>query len=106
MFTVKRVTSEPNSPLRVVIDRPQGDGDAGLAAEGVFYFFPAGSEDGETEHGMSEFAARVIMGDPGLAPHFECSPELDAPAEAGPTAPRGRRARRESADGGDSPASE
>lgn len=91
---LKRITKEPNTPFRISVDRKEdGDADGGFLAGGSFLFFPAGQE-GDT-HQCSEYAARVIMGDPGLAEHFECQPPLTdlAPqkAAAAPAARRGRK---------------
>jgi len=80
---LKRVTKEPNTPFRISVDRKEdGDADGGFQAGGSFMFYPAGQE-GDT-HQCSEYAARVIMADPGLAEHFECQPPLAdlAPAKA------------------------
>jgi hypothetical protein len=60
--------------MRVIVDHPQGDGDAGMMVGGLFEFAPAG-EDGD-RHQANEHAARVIMSDPGLSEHFECTPPL------------------------------
>jgi hypothetical protein len=66
----------PDSPIRILASQDQGDGDAGLTMGGSFYFEPAGQE-GDTAQ-VSERVARDIMGDPGLACHFECEPALPA----------------------------
>lgn len=94
MFTLTRLSTTPASPLRVVISQPEG-GDAGLTVGGTFYFQPAGDDHGDDRAGMSEYAARAIMGDPALAPHFRCDPSLPAPAappapEADPPSARRR----------------
>jgi hypothetical protein len=79
MFTLTRLSTVPSSPLKVVVSQPDGD-DAGLTVGGSFYFQPAGDAHGDDTAGMSEYAARAIMGDPGLAVHFRCEPPLPAPA--------------------------
>lgn len=77
MYQIKRISKVPATPFRVAVDNVDlGDGDGGFLAGGLFYFAPAG-EDGDT-HQVSEHAAKVIMGDHGLAPHFECTPALKA----------------------------
>jgi hypothetical protein len=82
---LRRVSTSPNSPLAIKVDQadPDNPDDAGLAVGGSFEFYPAG-QDGDTAQ-VSAHAARVIMGDKGLAQHFECTPALpDATAEAQP----------------------
>lgn len=79
MYTLTRITTDPGSPLKIQIAEPV-DGDAGLTRGGSFVFEPAGT-DGAVA-GVSEHAARVIMGDPGLAPHFRCEPPLPTTAPA------------------------
>lgn len=73
MYVIKRVSTVPNSPLKISIDQPDG-GDGGFQQGGVYYFQPAGQEG--DQHQVSEHAATVIMKDRGLAPHFTCSPAL------------------------------
>jgi hypothetical protein len=73
MFTLTRISTEPASPLKIQVSQP-ADGDAGLTQGGSFVFEPAGTEGSVA--GMSEHAARVILGDPGMAPHFRCDPPL------------------------------
>ena len=63
--------------MRVMVSAPSG-GDAGLNQGGTFYFMPAGQDD--SEHGVSEYVARAVMGDPGMVKHFKCEPPLDEPA--------------------------
>ncbi len=111
MFTVKRISTVPASPLRVLVSAPTGDTqDAGLAAGGSFYFYPAGSEDGESSFGMDEGTARGIMDDPGLAVHFECTPALPAlpspEQKDSPAAPQARRRGQRQADDVSQPATE
>lgn len=86
MYLLKRITKVPDSPLKILVDQPQGDGDAGLGLGGSFYFMPAGQE-GDTYQVM-EGTARTIMGDPSLAVHFECTPPVPGlgPAEQEPEA--------------------
>lgn len=94
MFTLTRLSTTPASPLRIAISQPEGD-DAGLNVAGTFYFQPAGDAHGDDRAGMSEYAARAIMGDPGLAAHFRCDPPLPplTPAAAEPApAPKARPA--------------
>lgn len=73
MYTLTRISTDPASPLKIQVSQP-ADGDAGLTLGGSFVFEPAGTEGAAA--GMSEHAARVIMADPGLAPHFRCEPPL------------------------------
>lgn len=80
MYLIRRVSKTPASPMVCQLDAPQ-DGDAGLQQGGVYYFMPAG-EEGDRHQVPSEFAARAIMDDPGLAPHFACTPPLPAKAVA------------------------
>jgi len=99
MYLIKRTSTVPNSPLQVQVDGPDGAFQQG----GVYYFQPAGQDN--DQHQVSEHAARIIMGDPGLAQHFECDPALPdavpepaAEAEPGSTTAadsggRGRRSR-------------
>lgn len=116
MFKVKRVSTVPASPLRVLVSAQQDDPkDAGLAAGGSFYFYPAGSEDGESEFSMDEATARAIMEDRGLVVHFECTPALPSAhpaagisqaADAGPTTPASRKRSRSAHDDVGQPATE
>lgn len=80
-FLLKRTSTAPDSPMRIVVAQADGD-EAGLNVGGTFFFEPAG-KDGD-QHQVSEHAAKVIMGDPGLAVHFECQPPL---TQAAPVAP-------------------
>lgn len=90
MFTLRRITTTPGSPLSIMVDAPpaQADGDGGFAMGGHYLFYPAGSEDGETSFQVPEHAARIIMGDPGLAPHFECSPPLESKSDRAADEPK------------------
>ncbi len=75
MYLIKRKTTEPASAIKIMVDRPQvDDPDGGFTAGGSFYFYPAGSEDGSSSHQVGDVAAAAIMGDPGVAKHFECIP--------------------------------
>lgn len=85
-YRLQRITTVPNSPMRILVSQPDGK-DAGLNLGGSFYFMPAG-QDGDT-YDVSDHAAAVIMGDPGLAPHFRCLPEwrpqvMDVPPTPAP----------------------
>lgn len=71
MYQLKRISTKPGSPMRILVDAPEGD-DAGFGQGGTFYFMPAG-QDGDT-HQVNEAAAAAIMGDSELAGHFECTP--------------------------------
>lgn len=87
MFTLTRLSTAPTSPLRIVVSQPDGD-EAGLHLGGSFYFQPAGDAHGDDRATMSEYAARAILSDPGLAVHFRCEPPLPAaPPVAAPVAP-------------------
>jgi hypothetical protein len=100
MFTLSRISTTPASPMRCIVAQPT-DEDAGLNSGGSFYFQPAPTpgvplapdrSDGDHQAGMSEFAARAIMSDPGLATHFTCDPPLPPltpapPADPTPVAP-------------------
>lgn len=74
MFTMKRISKTPDSPIRILVQEDQQDGDAGLTMGGSFMFFPAGQEGDQAA--VSEVTARGIMADPSLAPHFEVTPAL------------------------------
>lgn len=88
-YVLKRTSTVPASALRVLIDDPPADGkEAGLAAGGSFHFEPAGQE-GDTAQ-VSEYGARSVMGDPGLAKHFTCIPELPS-AEGKPDSAGGAK---------------
>lgn len=67
MFRLTRITAEPASPLKIMIAKPSG-ADAGLADGGSFVVEP-----GDVIQ-VDDYAAGVIMGDPGLAKHFDCLP--------------------------------
>lgn len=73
---LKRTTHGPT--LRIAVDHPQGDGQGGFGMGGTFDIASAG-QDGDTVQ-MSDFAARVIMGDPGQAFHFICTPPIEPAA--------------------------
>jgi hypothetical protein len=76
MRTLTRKTT--GAVMRVQVDNPK-DLDTG---GGLFYFASAGDE-GDT-HQVSDHAAKVIMGDPGQALHFICTPPIETakPAQA------------------------
>ncbi len=74
-YSMKRITTEPGSPIKIMIDSP-ADGDGGFAAGGNYAFWPAGSTEGPDTFAVSEHAARIIMGDPWMAQHFKCTPDL------------------------------
>lgn len=74
MFILKRKTTAPATPIKIIVDAPQGDGDGGFMAGGQYHFYPAGSTDGPDTHQCSEIATRSIMEDPAIAVHFECTP--------------------------------
>lgn len=94
-----RTSTVPGSPLKIMIAKPDGQ-DAGLSAGGSFVLDP-----GDVIQ-VDPYVAGVIMGDPGLAVHFECLPEwkpegADKPAaepeqepapDPAPTPKRGRKA--------------
>ena len=67
MYRLTRTSSEPASPLKIMIAKPDGP-DAGLSAGGSFVLDPGDSVQ------VDPYVAKVIMGDPGLAPHFDCLP--------------------------------
>jgi hypothetical protein len=105
MYTLRRITTVPNSPLRILVDEPAPDSpDAGFTAGGSFLFEPAG-QDGDTA-GVSDHTAAVIMGDTSLAAHFDCSPPWvnpnAAPAAESDAALKPKRTRKAEpdADGG------
>jgi hypothetical protein len=85
--TLRRITTIPATPLRILVDQPEGD-DVGMTVGGSFLFAPAG-EEGDTAQ-VSERAAQVIMGDPGQAVHFECSPPLAGAVDAGKPKGKGK----------------
>ncbi len=97
MHQLKRVTTEPNSHLRIMVSDPvRGDN---LNSGGTFHFAPAG-QDGDT-YQVNAYVAKAIMTDPGMAPHFTCTPPVEPvtasnEASGDPAAakkPTGRRAR-------------
>lgn len=99
MFTVTRTSAAPASPMRVLMNLPDADGNPGFS--GAFSFDPAGTEDGACAYTMDERQARAIMDDPGMAPHFECSPELPKKSAAKQAASVGAgRAKRSADDSG------
>lgn len=77
MFTLKRISTTPDSPIRILVDQAQGDGDTGMALGGSFFFMPAGQEGDMAQ--VPETTARAILADPSLAVHFECTPALPEP---------------------------
>lgn len=82
MYQIRRTTTAPGSDLRITVDGPDG------MLSGTTLYFPPAGQDGDTQI-VEEAVARVLMGDPGLAVHFECDPALDGqaskePAEAEP----------------------
>jgi hypothetical protein len=94
---IRRISTSPDSPLRVSVDIPDAEGNGGFHSGGVYYFQPAGHQvdgkpTGEDQYQVTEEAARAIMSDPELRKHFTCEPPLkdaqpaDAPgpAEANP----------------------
>ncbi len=75
MYTIKRISKVPGSPIRVAVDAPPPDGeDGGFQQGGVFVFEPKG-KDGDT-HQLGLHAAQAIMYDPTLADHFEATPDV------------------------------
>lgn len=74
MFRLTRTSTEPASPLKIMIAKPDGE-DAGLTNGGSFVLDP-----GDTIQ-VDAYVAGVIMGDPGLAKHFECLPPWGQPAQ-------------------------
>lgn len=92
MFTLTRTSQTPNSPMQVSVRDAEG------WIQG-FTFDPAGGEF--CSHGVSEHVARTVMGDAGLAPHFDCAPPLDAAEPVTAEAPSGTAA---DAPEGDEPA--
>lgn len=79
MYVIKRTSTVPDSPMRVLVDQPAGS-DGGFGQGGSFYFFPAGQEGDQV--GVGEHVARAIMGDASLAEHFECDPPLPSAVDA------------------------
>lgn len=65
MLLTRKLTSLPNSPMRIMMSDP-ANGDL-LNAGGTFYFAPGES------HQVSEYFATEVMKDPGLAEHFDCN---------------------------------
>lgn len=89
MFTLKRTTTEPGSPIEIMVDQPQ-DGDGGFTGGGHFRFYPAGSDEGPDTAQVSDLAAKAIMDDPEVAKHFSCTP----PWPVGPQVGGQRKPRR------------
>ncbi len=72
-YSLKRVTTQPASPLAIVVDAPR---DEKGEFQGAFsHQFATAGQDGDT-HLVSEHVARVIMADAGLAEHFKCTPPI------------------------------
>lgn len=98
------------SEMSILVDQadPNDQDKAGFGVAGRFYFASAG-EPGDSQT-VSDHVAKVIMGDPGLAPHFvidggavaaagdEPTDSQDSQAGAGEAQPR-RRRRTQPADG-------
>lgn len=96
MYTLKRITTVPGSALSIKVDGK----DKTFIGGGHYMFEPAGM-DGDTVQ-ADEHVAGAIMGDPGLAVHFECTPpwkpagettKTEAVPEA-PAAPEGKSTRK------------
>lgn len=69
MYRLTRISAVPATPLQILIDLAEpGNPDMGMTVGGSYRFEP-----GETI-AVTERAAAVIMGDPGLAAHFVCEP--------------------------------
>ena len=102
MYTVKRVSTTPATTMRIMVAQPDVV-DAGLNAGGTFNFDPPNVEGGVSEFVMGEYAARVIMSDPGHKDHFVCDPELPnvKPAADGQTKAAGGRSTRKTGQGGE-----
>jgi hypothetical protein len=74
MYHLKRVTTAPGM-LQIMGNEP---GDVPGPAIG-WNFWPAGSDDGPSQHHVPDWAAKAIMEDQGIAHHFECTPPWNAP---------------------------
>lgn len=72
MYRLTRTSTAPASPLKIMIAKPDG-ADAGLTAGGSFVLEP-----GDVIQ-VDAYVAGVIMGDSGLAQHFECIPAWHPP---------------------------
>jgi hypothetical protein len=83
---LRRISTDPNSTMQIRVDLPdvEGGGIQGLN------FGPAGS-DTDTAH-VSAHVAGVIMGDHGLAPHFECSPPIGGTTDVDAVVKKQRKA--------------
>lgn len=77
MYRLTRTSTEPGSPLKIMIARPDG-ADAGLTAGGSFVLDP-----GDVVQ-VDAYVAGVIMGDPGLAKHFDCLPAWKPAGDVAP----------------------
>lgn len=71
MYRLTRTSSDPASPIKIMIAKPDGQ-DAGLSAGGSFVFEP-----GDVIQ-VDAYVAAAIMGDPDLAKHFESLPPWKA----------------------------
>ena len=72
-----RTSTVPGSPLKIMIARPDSV-DAGLSAGGSFVLDP-----GDVVQ-VDAYVAGAIMGDPGLAKHFDCVPEWKPAGQVDP----------------------
>jgi len=70
---LERVSQTPGTALQIHVDAEQPqNGEAGLAQGGTFQVEPG------DKIAVSDYVARIIMGDAGLAPHFKCTPPIEA----------------------------
>ena len=87
-YQLKRITTVPGTPVVIAVtDRRGHEKDAGLADGGQFVF-PVGGDAQD----VSDWSCQAIMGDPGTARHFKCTPPwlgvsapLPTPEAAGAT---------------------
>lgn len=101
MYKITRTSKTPNSPLTIIVDRPQeGSPDFGMSGGGQFQFMPNG-QDGDTFQ-VDAHVAKTLMLDPGNAVHFSCEPSLDGAAaaadDAEAAAPKSRKRTGKAAD--------
>lgn len=80
-YQLKRITTVPGTAVCISVSdrRHESGSDAGLASGGQFRF-PVGGDPQD----VSDWACQSIMGDPGTASHFSCTPPWHGMAASGP----------------------
>lgn len=89
MYTIRRTSTAPASPLVVQVDGQAADANDGQFQQGgVYAFMPAGQDD--DHHQVPEHVARKIMAS-GLDQHLTCDPDLPAAVPAATEQPDGAK---------------